>query len=532
MGERVEDYKPGDVPLEETEDRRLFCKFHYKGVLTLLLPIALAPILLGQPVMACRFIYMTVCLYLFFILNLMSRGAVAFAYVVLAPIAGITDSAKVCTAYYTDLILLIYGCSFMAIMVQVSRLHEHLAFIVIRFVGSNIKTLQLFLVAVVFFLAFFANPTASAAFGIKVAQAVMVEYSNSGILKMYSEEKRFEPGSAEYPTFPVIGIYLSLCYTATLAGAVSPFVNPNGSLVDAFAEKLKIEHVMLIMAGPVFLCLCVTILWIQIVFLGLLGGSVKRQLNELAANQNGFEQAIKDRKEALGPWNIYCKLSLAMILLTFIVMHTRKPRIYPGWDDISPDIWSGLSVQSLGLIIFFTAIPANYMFCRYYACRQPESPGTAPSLLPWKAINKFTPWGDILLLGASVCCVFCAKESGLYKAIADAISEPKPGGFLQFLYGACYGTLFTILSPATTLCKIALPVMTSAGNNFALPFATALHNQFLLPTSAPANTIVAGFGNVRPFLFLLAGIVPTIFMMIMITAFTWIFFDSALPQND
>ncbi|KAH8341443.1 hypothetical protein KR059_007083 [Drosophila kikkawai] len=486
------DYKPGDIPLVETDERKLFCKFHYKGVLILLIPLVFAGLLAGQPVFVFRFIYLTICLYLFYILNLMARGAVAFIYITFIPIAGIASSGPVSLAYYPDLLFLVYGTIMMGAVMDSSRLSEYLGFSIISIVGGSYIKLQFVLAFLVFIISFLVDPTVGAAFGMKLAQAVVNEYDAVS-------KKRNLPHRVPYPTRPAIGIYLTCCYISSLAGSVSPFVNPNGIITEY--KKLKIEHVMLIMAGPVFLCLCVTILWIQIVFLGLLGGSVKRELNELAANQNGFKQAIKDRKEALGPWNIYCKLSLAMILLTFIIMHTRKPRIYPGWDDISPDIWSGLSVQSLGLIIFFTAIPANYMFCRYYACRQPESQGTAPSLLPWKAINKFTPWGDILLLGASVCCVFCAKESGLYKAIADAISEPKPGGFLQFLYGACYGTLFTILSPATTVCKIALPVMTSAGNNFALPFATALHNQFLLPTSAPANTIVAGFGNVRPFLF-------------------------------
>lgn len=34
-----------------------------------------------------------------------------------------------------------------------------------------------------------------------------------------------------------------------------------------------------------------------------------------------------------------------------------------------------------------------------------------------------------------------------------------------------------------------------------VPYATAIHNQFLLPVSTSSNTIVSGWGNVRPYQF-------------------------------
>ncbi|KAH8374253.1 hypothetical protein KR200_011020, partial [Drosophila serrata] len=494
------EYKPGDIPLAETDDRKLCCKFHYKGVLILLIPIAFGGLLAGKPVLIYRFLYLTICLYLYYILNVMARGAVAFIYITFIPIAGIAGSGPVSFSHYPDLMFLVYGTIMMGAVMDSSKLSQHLGFAVIRIVGSSFFWLQLFLAIGVFVIAFLANPTAAVAFWITVAKAVLTEYDNAGVLKMNSEEKLYEPGGAPYPTLPVVGIYLTLCYTATLAGAVSPIVNPNSNIIDAFVGQLKFEHIILIMIVPIVMGLCVMILWIQIIFLGLLGGPIKRELKELSNNATGFQESIEARKQDLGPWKVNAILSFILILIIFIIMHTRKPRIYPGWDDISPTILSGYSVQSLGVVILFAAIPANFLFCRYYACRRPDKPGTAPSLLGWKAVNKRTPWGEIIMLGAAFCCVFCAKESGLYKAIAKAMSEPR-GGFLQFLCGACYGTLFTILSPAAAVARLALPIMRTAGNNFALPFATALHNQFMLPISAPANTIVSGLGNVRPFLF-------------------------------
>ncbi|KAI8043760.1 protein I'm not dead yet [Drosophila gunungcola] len=525
----TQDYKPGDVPLEEQDDRRLFCKFHYKGVLLLVIPILLGPILAGHPVLICRFIYISLCLYLIYILNLMARGAIAFLYIVFIPIAGIAGSGQVSTSYYTDLIFLVFGATFMGIMMDSSKLSERLGVCVASIVGSSLRYLQIFMTISVFLLAFLVSPTIAAAFWMKVAQAVITEYDNAGIVKMNSDERRYEPGSKPYPTRPVIGIYLTCCYTATLAGSLSPFVNPNGVICDTF-WFLSIENMMLLMVVPALLGLFVMVFWIQTLFLGLFGGSVRRDLAELEGNRAGFRQSMYDKRQAMGSWGVYPMLVFIMILILFILVATRNPSLFQGWDNINSGTESGLSVPAIGMAILFFAIPANYFFCKYYVCRQPEKEGTSPSLLGWKAVNTNTSWADIFMLGAAFSCVFCAQQSGLNAAVAGAMTNPEGGsGPLQFVCGALFGTLLTNLSPATTVAKIALPTIVKAGGTFALPFATALHNQFLLPVSAPSNTIVAGWGNIRPFQFLIAGSVLTIFMFLTIAGFTALLGSTAAP---
>ncbi|XP_036668671.3 protein I'm not dead yet isoform X3 [Drosophila suzukii] len=383
---------------------------------------------------------------------------------------------------------------------------------------------------VVFIVAFLVHPALAAAFWMKVSQAVITEYNNAGVVKMNSDEKPYEVGSKPYPTRPVIGIYLTCCYTGTIAACLSPFVNPNGSIVDAYWGFFRTSGMMMIMAGPTILGLVVMVLWIHILFLGLFGGSVKRDLAELDGNRAGFKQTIADRKEALGPWPVYPILVLLLIIITFLLVATRKPRVFRGWGDINLKIESGYSVAVIGMAILFFALPANYLFCRYYVCRRPTKEGTAPSLLGWKAVNTNTPWADIFMLGAAVCCIFCAQTCGFIALVAESMgsNEPKLDG-PQFIAGALFGTLLTNLSPGSTVARIALPTISRGGASFALPFATALHNQFLLPVSCPANLIVAGWGNIRPFQFLLAGSVLAIFMFITITGFTALLASSAIP---
>lgn len=78
-------------------------------------------------------------MYLFYVLNLIARGAIAFTYIIFIPLAGIAATNKVCMSYYTDLLFMTYGCIFIVIMMDSSKLSAHLGFGVIRLVGSNIQ---------------------------------------------------------------------------------------------------------------------------------------------------------------------------------------------------------------------------------------------------------------------------------------------------------------------------------------------------------------------------------------------------------
>ncbi|KAH8249431.1 hypothetical protein KR032_009553, partial [Drosophila birchii] len=492
------EYKPGDIPMAETDNRKEFCKFHYKGVLILVIPLVFGVILLAKPVLISRFLYLTICLYLYYILNVMARGAVAFIYITFIPIAGIAGSGPVSFAHYPDLMFLVYGTIMMGAAMDSSRLSEHLGFMVIRIVGSNFIMLQFVLAVVVGIIAFFVDATVGAAFGMKLAQAIVNEYNSAGVMKRDSDEERYEPGAVPYPTRPAICIYLTCCYAASLAASVSPFVNPNGILQQ---YNIKLEDIILIMIIPATVSIFIVIFWLQIIFMGLLGGKVKRDLEEFADNKDGFKDTAAGRREAMGPWNAHAIIVCILILILFILLHTRKPQLYVVWENIGKGLELGLSLPIIFMGFLFFAIPANYLFCRYYVCREPDKPGTTPSLLSWKALNNNIPWEDIFMLGAAICCVFCAQKSGLYAKIVKSMIGPKRFDFGTFICGAGLGTLFSALSPATTLAQKALPVLRMAGFSFTLPFMTALHNQFLLPISSPANMIVAGWGKIRPYQF-------------------------------
>lgn len=204
------------------------------------------------------------------------------------------------------------------------------------------------------------------------------------------------------------------------------------------------------------------IVWINLIFFGMLGGKVKAALQEGADNRPAFKQALVDKKEALGSWDIHAKSTLSLIVLMFILVATRKPNIIRGWSDYIGKIGSGISVPSVFVAILFFAVAANYIFCQYYVCREPAKQGTAPSLVGWKTVNNICPWADIFMLAAAVSGIVCGVPSNYYATVVKALETDAGGPFLHFLYGALYGTLLTILAPATTVAQIAIPVVATA----------------------------------------------------------------------
>ncbi|EDW75982.1 uncharacterized protein Dwil_GK15228 [Drosophila willistoni] len=535
------EYKPGDLPYPEQDERKLFCKFHYKGVLIVLIPLLFAPILLGPQVLVYRFLYLTACIYTYLICNVMPPGVIAFIYIVFLPLCGIAGSKAVSMAHYTDLIFLTFGSVFMGIMMDVSKLSDRLALFTLKICGPNIICLQAYLMIMTAISSIFVNGTVMTAFWMKVAQAVMLVYDEAGIVRKDSDEETYEHGATPYPSRQAVGIYLTICYAATFGGMMSPFQDPNGAAVELFNYYMgkgtsDSGSFPLIFVGPFILGLLVLFLWINIMFLGLVTGRLKANIENGPANKEQLAKIMNAKRDALGPWSMHTKLACILVGITFISLFTRRPLIFPGWDDLIKKTQSGASVAIIGMSILFFALPANYMFCKYYMCRRPEKEGTVPSVLGWKPVNANTPWGNIFMLASSFGCLFAGQQSNAYALLRDTLVRKSLGRWDGLIYASLIGTILTILSPATGVCKVVLPYMMEVGFKgsngpgiVGAPFVTIVHNQFLLPTSTPPNTIVAGWGNLRAFQFLLGGSVPTIAMLLFIPLFTNFLGESAFP---
>jgi len=213
---------------------------------------------------------------------------------------------------------------------------------------------------------------------------------------------------------------------------------------------------MLVFVLPMILGLIVVALWINIIFLGLIGGEIKDQVKAAAGEGDAMKKAMSDKKDTMGPWSIHSILVLVLIICTLILFLARRPLFVPGWDDQIHRANCGASIAVILICVLCFAVPANYIFCRYYLCRQPDKPGTTPSLVGWKVVNTNTPWAHIFMLTAGHGFAVGLRDSKLLQLIQETLVRNAPGIGNCFIIGTSLGTFFSILAPATALARITL----------------------------------------------------------------------------
>ncbi|KAH8419257.1 hypothetical protein KR222_000346, partial [Zaprionus bogoriensis] len=502
---KYSDYKPGQLPYPEQDDRKKFLAFHYKGVLIFLIPILCIPILFGSEYMAYRMLYLAVVVYLYYIFNVMAQGALAFLFVIFIPLCGISDSKPLCLGYYAETIFITYGSIFMGVMMDVSKLSERLAMLIINIVGSNIRHLQILLMldTAVFCVVFEA--TFVAAFWMKIAQAVITEYVNliSNCVSSLLNDLSFH--SEPYPSDPAIGIFLTICYSATIGDMASPLQDPNSSIYSIFSTFLPMQsYSFFFFVAPLVFSLAAIALWIHFIFLGLFGGGINEKVNAAIDGSEDLRKALDKKKADMGPWTTHTILAAILILVAAILLALRRPLFTWGWDDEIHLVVCGASVVIIGMGVAYYALPANYLFCRYYCCRNVEPKAAAPSLLSWKAVNANTPWGHIFMLAAGFGFIWGAADSGLFDLIQKTIIRQNFGVTGTLFLTSILGVLLSMVAPATGYVRMTLFSTFKTVRVFravAIPYAFSLQNEFLLPCSNGPNTIIAGWGNIRPFQF-------------------------------
>lgn len=233
---------------------------------------------------------------------------------------------------------------------------------------------------------------------------------------------------------------------------------------------------LLLYAVPLIFGFIVIALWINMIFLGLFWGKTKDVVRDAAQSKEGIQQAIANKKDNMGPWTIHSIFTLLLIIITAILLFTRLPLLWSGWDDHVPIVKCGASVPIILMSLFFFAVPANYMFCRYYCCRQPQKEGTAPALVGWKIVNANTPWSHLFMMGAGGAFLRGYKDSKLMDLVNQTIARQGYRSTSCAVLASLLGTLLTSIAPATFVANIVLGSMVPLVGNLALSLIISMNN--------------------------------------------------------
>lgn len=405
-----------------------------------------------------------VFLWLFTEIPLFITGLLGIATAVLF---GITSPDQALAPFADPIIFLFLSGFLFAKALEVTELDQRLAYSVLSLpqVRNSPKKTVLAFLGLAFVLSMWISNTAA------VAMLLPLSY---GVLKKM--ERDFEINSPEFKE----NFLLSMAYSATLGGCVTPVGSPPNVIALGFLNSLASVQLSFLgwmgMSAP----------FATLLFAWVYKRCVKSLPQERAVQQNQHVQEFRELNR---------EQRIVMVLFFLCVFFWITPGLLA--ILVGPESPLGLflkqNLTSAIVGLFF----ASFLFI--FPLHQKEK-------ILFSSHASSVDWPSLLLFGAGLSLGAILFETGLAQVLADQLSLGSSPWTSKLVLAGLIGAtiLFTELASNTASANIILPVMLSLGLqlNFspiviAVAFALACNNAFMLPVATPPNVIVYGTQLVR-----------------------------------
>jgi sodium-dependent dicarboxylate transporter 2/3/5 len=255
--------------------------------------------------------------------------------------------------------------------------------------------------------------------------------------------------------------------------------------------------------------------WLSLVFIFIGRNAFKRDKNDEKKSENeedvSANAVIRREYVRLGTMTF----AEASVMVAFIVLAMlwlfKAPGFMPGWLTLMPYHKEGAYVTdssvAITICVLLFIMPSEFPnYLCFGRCHKNTSrpPGPAKPLLDWPTVNKQMPWSVILLLGGGFALADACKESGLSKAIGNAlISFQALPPALVVLIMVVIATAFTTFTSNVSTTTILLPITSQLANAIQvnplylmLPVTISASFSYILPVSTPPNAIVYAYGDI------------------------------------
>jgi len=395
--------------------------------------------------------------------------------VVLYPLAGITDLPKVAGYYGKDVIFLFLGGFLLALGIERSGLHRRIALHIVRRIGSSPARLVLGALLATGLLSMWINSTA--------AVLVMLPIGLSLLSAAPGHERL---GAA---------LALAVGYGATIGGMATPVGTPP-NLVFMEQWKLLFPERAAIGFGQ-WMLFGVPYAFMYLLFTWLL---MTRVIFRLPGRSTMDTHALREQVRALGTIRRDERLAALIFGITATLWMTgdrielAEAYVFKGWRN---NPWIDLrgfgdpAVALVGGIALFLVPSID------------RTGGKRRMLLDWEFAQVRIPWGVVLLIGSGFAIAGGIDESGLSRAIGNALAGWRTGSeALQVGAVASGVTLLSELGSNTAVASLVLPILARTTEAWGLapqavmiPATLAASCGFMLPIASPMQAIVFGSGQ-------------------------------------
>jgi sodium-dependent dicarboxylate transporter 2/3/5 len=362
------------------------------------------------------------------------------------PLTGVLDHTEVATSYGHSLILLLLGGFMLSTAMEKSGAHRRLALGMVRLVGGvGGRRLVLGFMVASAVLSMWISNTATTLMLLPVALAV---------LEQQSDEKLAAP------------LLLGMAYAASVGGIGTPVgTPPNVIFMGVYYEETgkEVSFAKWMTIGVPVVLVMVPIIWLWLTR-GL--GKAKEKL-ELPAS---------------GPWRTAEARVLVVFGITALLWVTRKEP-FGGWSGLIGATGTGDATVALLAVVAMFLVPD----------------GEGSTLLDWDTARRI-PWGLLILFGGGIAIARGFGESGLSKALGDALSALASWPLLAMLIVLCLSVTFlTEVTSNTATTSLLMPILAAAAiaasidpRTLMIPAAISASCAFMLPVATAPNAIVFG----------------------------------------
>lgn len=412
---------------------------------------------------------------------------------VLFPMMDIMSVADTFIPYANPIIFLFLGGFILALAMEERRLHERIAFGLLRLTGTRPRGIVLGFMLATWSVAMWISNTATAVMLLPIAlsiiQLLQQQTSDQALLGRFS-----------------LLMMLGIAYAANIGGMVTLIGTPPnlvfaGFYFDEFG--VDFEFVDWLKIG----------IPVGVLLLGLGYLLLTKVVYPISAKPiEGVKDLLDERWLALGKIKRPEATVLAIFILT-VLLWVFSVQIN---DLVGRRLLNNTSIAMLGGVLMFIT-PVNLKEGEF--------------VIQWKQARKL-PWGILILFGGGLSLASGLEKAGIIAMIANGVASFEMSSVFLLMLGLTFLALFmTEVMSNVALVTVLLPVVFGIAHELevdtlllTVPVTLAASCAFMMPISTPPNAVVYSSGHVTVKQMLRAGIWMNVLSVLVIAGICYLMF--------
>lgn len=419
---------------------------------------------------------LTLWMALWWALEAVPLAATALLPLIVVPLVGVPQTRQVLGEYANPSVMLLIGGMLVAVAMERWRLHERMAFAIMRRVGAEPRRLVLGMMVSTAFVSMWVSNTSTALMMLPVAMAIALLATPADGAGVGVPGSPIGAATGSDARNFAAAMVLAVAYGATIGGMGTLIGTPTNALVQGFMARnfgVDISFVDWLAFGLPTVALLLPCAWLWLVRVGT---PFDPRAVPVAV------EAVEEGWQRLGPMSAE-ERRIAAVALTAAAFWVLRPWLsqWPPFARLDDTV---IAVAA-GVAPFI--IRAN----------------DGGALLRAADIQRL-PWAVMLLFGGGLALAAAIQESSLADTLGVALaglgSWPLPVLIVTMVLALIAWTeLNSNVSTAATFMPIMAAV--AAGSDHSVltlvaPAAMAASAGFMLPVGTPANALVFGTGRV------------------------------------